>query len=1318
MQNDSSKIIKPIDKPQHISLLIPTRGRPKSLEKTLDSFERTVSNADSIDVWIYVDNDDDITKEYIRSKSYLRYPFKINWVFGKRIHSIGQMINILRQKCTTNPGIYLPFADDYILTTDDWDIAIRDTFSRYPDGIVLGHIPDGYLNYSDKLTIAALSAEWTNITGKIFTDIFPFWSDDTWLDNVSKFVQRKARIDAQVEPTCGKGKTRQLKNLPFWQSFHTKLIYKQLDEANLLLKAIYPQDCPEYQHSIKKAERLSKEIIKQRKESSKDSLLAMEENLSSFSENLEPHLILSHLTLETRAVSYLFDKADSLIQEGDFNNALEMLDNIMLADQEYKYIDYLRNACLKHLGLERETSGAVANESNLRPEHKDSQEIYSDSNAGWKLTSSDPIKESLQQTNDPEAEIIHLCQKAVDTLQNNEPSEALKILNEAQKKALAENIAIAGLQTVRAACLTKLGRLDEAASAVKAELSLQPDSKDAQKISELIKTTQKKQMIDLEKPNNYTNRPSSQHITWEQIKQMPLIKLYAGDLPLREGYDGLIGLSPTKNDQNHLQHDITQLFPLENNSVDSFQAEDVFEHIPYEKLVPVVNEIYRILKPDGLLRLSVPDYGCDVLQNRSVKGETGQIVYDPGGGGTPDNPGHVWFPRIDTVMQILTKTKFHKSGKIELLHYYNKDGTFVAKPIDYSKGHVRRTPDFDERVKNPYRPMSLVIDLIKGRAIASQNRRCRTWGSEKQNQYTQSQLTENSPALSANQQVSHSTPSCSVLSFSDAEPGKQDKIYILPVERQFQPTSMMARYPEHNDFYGVEQDFLLFLQNHKELITHNWQEARWHYLPVFWTHWLVSHDYGKRDLDKLQQEVNRCILDDSRTFTICQYADGPLVDVGLTSVFLSSRNTERGIDIPCLCTPHKKPSRLPAKKYIASFVGRLSTGEVRRQMAKNLEGYSDVLIIDNGNGTDYFVQTMLESYIALSPRGYGGGSFRFYEAMQLGIVPFLIGDIDTRAFKDFINWDEVSFYAPDASDIAERLRRMNKQQLLQMGAKAAKVWAEELSYQNWCRYVIKELQSHSDPITGFKVNKLKNIETIGTDYGGWTIPKDFLNRESICYCVGAGEDISFDVGIANQYGCNVHIFDPTPRAITHFNQLQGRTIKGKKTPVNNNTTDLYDLTPNTLRKLHFSPTGIWDEETSIKFYAPKNPQHVSHSILNLQKTDSFFEAKVNRLSNIMRKLKHNRIDLLKLDIKGAEYKVIDSIIDDNLDIKVLCIEFDETFNKLDEGYLTRIKNHLLKLKDFGFVIIDTDGHCNYTLIKKTVMQALEQGAHKEEAILV
>lgn len=214
-------------------------------------------------------------------------------------------------------------------------------------------------------------------------------------------------------------------------------------------------------------------------------------------------------------------------------------------------------------------------------------------------------------------------------------------------------------------------------------------------------------------PSRDLSTGSLELITWNTLINRDQIKLYAGDVPDKKQYDDWIGLSINKSDYRHILHDITSPFPLPDNSVDAFQAEDVLEHIQFEKLPSVLNEIFRVLKPGGRFRLSVPDYGCDVLRERSQKNASGKIVFDPGGGGTQEDPGHVWFPRIDSVRNLIEKTAFAEYGSVDYLHYYNMDGSFVVKPVDYSKGHVERTPDFDERVRSPYRPMSIVIDLVK-----------------------------------------------------------------------------------------------------------------------------------------------------------------------------------------------------------------------------------------------------------------------------------------------------------------------------------------------------------------------------------------------------------------------------------------------------------------------------------------------------------------------------------------------------------------------------------------------------------------------------
>ena len=193
-------------------------------------------------------------------------------------------------------------------------------------------------------------------------------------------------------------------------------------------------------------------------------------------------------------------------------------------------------------------------------------------------------------------------------------------------------------------------------------------------------------------------------LTFEDLKDWDRIFLYAGDILHKKEYDieGIAGLSIRRADYRTIRHDICRKYPLPDNSVDAYQAEDVFEHIDYDKLPGVINEIYRVLKPGAYFRLSVPDYGCDILRDRSTKDASGEIVFDRDGGGSYEN-GQV-------VNDLIQKTDFKR---YEFYHYYDENGNSVTKKIDYAKGYIQRTPDHDKRVQNPYRAMSLVVDLYK-----------------------------------------------------------------------------------------------------------------------------------------------------------------------------------------------------------------------------------------------------------------------------------------------------------------------------------------------------------------------------------------------------------------------------------------------------------------------------------------------------------------------------------------------------------------------------------------------------------------------------
>lgn len=236
-----------------------------------------------------------------------------------------------------------------------------------------------------------------------------------------------------------------------------------------------------------------------------------------------------------------------------------------------------------------------------------------------------------------------------------------------------------------------------------------------------------------------------------------------------------------------------------------------------------------------------------------------------------------------------------------------------------------------------------------------------------------------------------------------------------------------------------------------------------------------------------------------------------------------------------------------------------------------------------------------------------------------------------------------------------------------------------------------------DQYTGFKVQSIHQFEKLGTEIDGWYIPLGFLNENSVCYCAGAGEDISFDIELVKKFNCDVFIFDPTPRAIEHFATLKKVILTGGKMPISNRIDIFYELSSKLIGKLHYFNYGIWSENKIMKFFEPRKKAYVSHSITNIQNTEEYFEAQCKTIESIMRELGHNKIDLLKLDIEGAECEVIDFILRKNISIKILCVEFDELSIRGWNSF-KKIRRSINSLLKSGFILSKTDGQ-NYTFIK-------------------
>ena len=212
--------------------------------------------------------------------------------------------------------------------------------------------------------------------------------------------------------------------------------------------------------------------------------------------------------------------------------------------------------------------------------------------------------------------------------------------------------------------------------------------------------------------------------SWASAKRRSPLRLYAGKLRRAlPQYNTHLGLTPFFPSSRNIPHDICAPMPLADNSVDTYQSEDVFEHVPYERLPAVFDEIYRVLKPGGLFRLSMPDYGCDVYQARAQRNAAGDIVFDPGGGGAYENGvvvkgGHVWFPTWQNVGELFAQSHFGRDGTVYFLHATRGPGDFLLEPINYALGDIQRTPDHDPRAAAPRRPLSIVVDARKAGPVS------------------------------------------------------------------------------------------------------------------------------------------------------------------------------------------------------------------------------------------------------------------------------------------------------------------------------------------------------------------------------------------------------------------------------------------------------------------------------------------------------------------------------------------------------------------------------------------------------------------------
>lgn len=184
-------------------------------------------------------------------------------------------------------------------------------------------------------------------------------------------------------------------------------------------------------------------------------------------------------------------------------------------------------------------------------------------------------------------------------------------------------------------------------------------------------------------------------------------------------------------------------------------------------------------------------------------------------------------------------------------------------------------------------------------------------------------------------------------------------------------------------------------------------------------------------------------------------------------------------------------------------------------------------------------------------------------------------------------------------------------------------------------------------------------ELLGNEGASFAVIPELVPSGCVVYSFGIGKDISFDQELIRRFGASVYAFDPTPASCSW---LAGQQL------------------PNGFRAF---PYGISDRDGEVDFLPPQKEANVSYSSVSAHHVNATAKVSlpVRCLSSILKELQHERIGLLKLDIEGMEYSVLEDLLNRGFRVPQLCVEFHHRWPEIGPS---RTKEMVNKLRASGY----------------------------------
>lgn len=157
--------------------------------------------------------------------------------------------------------------------------------------------------------------------------------------------------------------------------------------------------------------------------------------------------------------------------------------------------------------------------------------------------------------------------------------------------------------------------------------------------------------------------------------------------------------------------------------------------------------------------------------------------------------------------------------------------------------------------------------------------------------------------------------------------------------------------------------------------------------------------------------------------------------------------------------------------------------------------------------------------------------------------------------------------------------------------------------------------------------------SLGSAYGGWMVPTALLEPGWVCYSVGAGADVSFDLELIARFDARVQSVEPVEQYVSELRAAHAEEPRFA---------------------IHCAALAVRDGP--LRMQRTHNPEGHALSAADLFDTDRYVEVPGRTLASLARELGHTHIDLLKLDVEGAEYELVPQLDFDALGVKALALQ--------------------------------------------------------------